>query len=336
MSHIEKNIPIVTDLDGSLLNIDSTALSMIQMLKNYPSNYLKAILWLPKGKYFFKSHIEKYSNIIANQLPYNEVVLKFLKDEKSKGREIYLATASMQSIADKINNHLQIFKGAYGSENNINLSSSNKLNKLEELFGKYNFDYIGDSNSDLIIWENANKGYAIKPDKSLSKQIAKNYKINVFIEKKSSNIKLLIKQLNILKWTINLLLFLPLAVLNINKNDEIIENLILSFFAISLIDSFLGMKKVLFSIADYEFDNYDSKDILSGELKIFILLRFMLIILILSLILMFLLSSNIPILLLFLYFILGEYFIHSKHKISNSIEIFKIVFKIFIGYYLIK
>lgn len=150
--------PLCVDMDGTLLNGDSMAIGFYKLLKKNPLMAFPIASWLIKGgRYVFKNEITKRAKLDVKSLPYRKSMLDFVISEREKGRELVLATASMQETADKVAEYLGIFDRAVGSKNGENLRAANKRKFLVDLFGFRGFDYAGNSNADLEVWEAADK-----------------------------------------------------------------------------------------------------------------------------------------------------------------------------------
>lgn len=102
-------IPLVVDLDGTLTPTDTLLESVIQLVKQSPSSLVFLPLWLLRGRAGFKEAIAARVAIDPEKLPYNAPLLEYLREEKSKGRRIILATAAHHSIAESVATHLGIF-----------------------------------------------------------------------------------------------------------------------------------------------------------------------------------------------------------------------------------
>lgn len=264
------NIPLTTDLDGTLIHTDTLAESFMLMIKKKPLLFFLFPLWLLKGKYYLKAKILEHSNLKAESLPYNQDVIKFLEEEKAKGRKIYLFTASMQKIADKVQEHLGIFDAVYGSSDNVNLRSANKLSKLNQLFGEKNFDYIGDSGADIKVWQGSRKGYAVNPSKKIEKKIQELNNVEVISRRKKSTAKLIIKEIRVYQWVKNVLIFLPVLLAHKIPDFSTTVSLIIAFFSFSLMASFIYVINDIFDIAaDRQHRKKKFRPIASGELSLF-------------------------------------------------------------------
>jgi len=228
-----KNIPLCVDLDGTLLNSDMLFESVLIMLKNNPFLLFLLPFWLLKGKAKLKNNIFSRIEFNASALPYRKEVISYIKQEKTKGREIILVTATPQFVAEKISEYLGLFDMVYGSDENVNLKADNKKVKLIELYGEKSFDYMGDTYADLPVWNAANKAIIVSNDKNL---IRKTEKVNKNIDKiklkKKNKLKVIIKEIRVYQWVKNILIFLPVLMAHKLEMQLIIQSLI-AFIAFS-------------------------------------------------------------------------------------------------------
>jgi len=147
--------PLCVDLDGTLIRTDSLYQSFLLLLKKNCCKALYALLLLAKGKWAYKRYLAEQVELDPHSLPYNIELLAWLKEEKAKGREIILATASEQRIGERIANHLGLFSACLGSQGKLNLKSANKAAMLNRRYGKGQYDYAGNHHADYPIWQDA-------------------------------------------------------------------------------------------------------------------------------------------------------------------------------------
>lgn len=72
------NVPLIVDLDGTLVHTDTLVESTIKAIKQSPINLLKIPFWLLSGRAGFKEKIATQVNISAELLPYHEPLLRNL------------------------------------------------------------------------------------------------------------------------------------------------------------------------------------------------------------------------------------------------------------------
>ena len=135
--------------------------------------FFKSISWLLSGKAKLKSKLSMFSNIRVENLPYNEEVIKYIKQHRNEGGYTALVTASNQVVAEKIAKYLNLFDEIKGSSEKINLKGKAKAEFLNSRYGYKNYDYIGDSLDDLYVWKNANKAITINANPNITRACEK-------------------------------------------------------------------------------------------------------------------------------------------------------------------
>lgn len=163
-------IPLCIDLDGTLIRDDTSRLAAFNMLRKNPFTLILMPFWLLKGLAGFKREIAKRANIDPAKLPYNENFLAWVKQEKSKGRELILISATDQKFAECVGDYLPIFDKVIASDGVTNLRSKNKRDKLISLYGEGQYDYAGNDYPDIAVWKAAHKAIVVNAPKALVAQ----------------------------------------------------------------------------------------------------------------------------------------------------------------------
>ena len=146
-------IPLIVDLDHTLIDTDLLFLSSLGVLTKRPWLIGHYFFWLWKGKGYLKDQLVRRFEINIPELPYNDCVISYIMLRKKEGCKIILATASHKNYAFAVAKHLKIFDDVIASNKGFNLSSHNKAETLVNRFGEKNFDYMGDHMRDIPIWE---------------------------------------------------------------------------------------------------------------------------------------------------------------------------------------
>lgn len=241
------NIPLVADLDGTIISTDTLLESTIIAIRNNPLLIFILPFMIFKGKLFFKQAIDKYARCDAELLPYRYNVVDFLKEEKAKGRAIVLATATVKPIAEEIGKHLKIFDEIIATEN-INLRAEQKTKVLVEKFGYGGYDYIGDSKADLPVWKSSRFAIVVNKSNSLTNKAKRNGNVSKIFEIKKDDFNDNLKEIRVYQWIKNILIFLPLLMAHqIGDLTLIIQNFI-AFFAFSFAASSVYVINDLFDI----------------------------------------------------------------------------------------
>lgn len=144
--------PLCVDLDGCLVRSDTFVESLLVLLASTPFYLFAMIMWALRGKVYFKNRLSAAVRLNVTNLPYNEELVAFIRQERAKGRRIVLATASHRSIAERVASHTGLFDEIIATDAYVNLKGSNKRAHLVGRFGERGFDYVGNSPSDLAIF----------------------------------------------------------------------------------------------------------------------------------------------------------------------------------------
>jgi 4-hydroxybenzoate polyprenyltransferase/phosphoserine phosphatase len=155
LSAPDSKTPLFVDLDGTLIKTDSLLESVLVLVKSNPLYLFVLPLWLLQGRAGFKHEVASRVSLKNLQLPLNEEFSKFLKEQKDKGRQLTLISATNQKAVDEIANRFELFTAAIGSSEDLNLRGNNKLDHIQQLCSGEAFSYAGNSSVDLPIWESA-------------------------------------------------------------------------------------------------------------------------------------------------------------------------------------
>jgi hydroxymethylpyrimidine pyrophosphatase-like HAD family hydrolase len=102
-------VPLVVDLDGTLIFSDLLWESLVLFLKK---SFLRAWLlpvWVTGGKAAFKERLAAEVELDPAALPYDRALIELIRDEREQGREVVLATGSHARFAGFIADHLDLF-----------------------------------------------------------------------------------------------------------------------------------------------------------------------------------------------------------------------------------
>jgi len=170
----ENQIPLVVDLDGTLIKTDLLWESLARLLRRNPFQLFPILFWwTTRGRAFLKKQLAARVTIDPATLPFNEPFLAFLRKQKKAGRKLVLAPASDRAMAMPVANHVGLFDEVLGSDGRMNLRGANKLKVLTEKFGERGFDYAGNSTPDLDVWRGAREAIVVNASRALVQQAAR-------------------------------------------------------------------------------------------------------------------------------------------------------------------
>ncbi len=206
----ESCVPLVVDLDGTLLRTDSLHESTLLLLRSKPHYAFHLLLLLAQGKARMKREIAQRVALDPGRLPYHKEFLEWLIAERERGRRLVLATAADEKVAHAISAYLGLFDEVIASDGIINRSAHHKAELLAKKFGERGFDYAGNSRDDLPVWERARRAILVAAPKDVRDAAAVRSEIEREFTGLSRGVPAWINALRLHQWMKNLLLFLPL------------------------------------------------------------------------------------------------------------------------------
>ncbi len=148
-------LPLYVDLDGTVIATDLLHESLLRLLRSQPGALLQLPQWLLQGKARFKQEVAQRVELDATTLPYREEVLELIREARTQGRRVVLATAADARLAHEVARHLGLFDGVLASDGERNLNGPRKLAAIQadaQAHGDAAFAYMGDHRVDLPIW----------------------------------------------------------------------------------------------------------------------------------------------------------------------------------------
>jgi 4-hydroxybenzoate polyprenyltransferase len=245
--------------------------SAIRVLRDQP---LK-LLWIPvllfRGKAKLKAYLAEQTTFDPSALPYNQDLILWLKNQKESGRKIILCTASHQSIANPIAEHLGIFDQIIATDNDLNIAGKNKANALVAQLGEGGFDYAGNSQADIAVWEKSAQGITVNASQNTINSAQKICSIACNFPKKNDAIKSILKMLRVHQWLKNILLFAPLLAAHQFDNWQGWAFLFLAFITFSLCASSVYIANDLLDIeSDRKHSRKSRRPFASGDMPIWV------------------------------------------------------------------
>ncbi|USH03508.1 UbiA family prenyltransferase [Grimontia kaedaensis] len=201
---------LVVDLDGTLLRSDILYETFWNAVgKNWRNAFL-AVQALMQGKAALKRCLVSHSDIDSKTLPYNEDVIGYVKEWRTKGGRTALVTASDETVARKIAEHLDIFDETYGSNGVTNLKGEEKARFLTENYKDSGYVYVGDAEADIPVWQSASHTITVNASESLKRKAQSIDQNAEHLSPSSSKISSYLRALRPHQWLKNVLIFLPM------------------------------------------------------------------------------------------------------------------------------
>ncbi len=246
MTETSHNIPLVVDLDGTLVRTDTLWESFFAAWANDVWLPIRCVGWLVQGRAVLKQSLAARaldSRLTIESLPLNEAVLARLRDARASGRTTVLATAADVSIANAVAARIGLFDRVFASDGETNLKSQKKAATLVSEFGEKRFDYIGDSRADFAVWRAAREAFTVSDVKPSGVSRIEP------IEQERSALASWTKLLRVRHWIKNLLVFVALFAAHRFTEPLAWQQAIFTFFAFCAVCSGIYVFNDLFDLA---------------------------------------------------------------------------------------
>lgn len=265
----QQRIPLVVDLDGTLVRTDLLLESVFLLAKKNPLLLLKLPLWLVRGRAYLKQRIAMEVVPDAQTLPYNRGLLDYLEEEKRQGRTLVLATGSDERVARSVAREVGLFDDVFASDGRTNLSGECKRERLVAAFGTRGFDYAGNSWRDLPIWGASRVAILVGVSRKLLRIVSKPSQIGCVIEDRASRFSVFFHALRPHHLVKNILVFVPLAAAHRLYEFGLLVQALLAFVAFSLCASSIYLFNDLIDLpADRHHPAKKERALASGQFPI--------------------------------------------------------------------
>jgi 4-hydroxybenzoate polyprenyltransferase len=238
-------------MDGTLLATDVLWEQLVVLAFTRPWLLVRVPFWLAKGKAFVKRRLAVCTTLDPALLPYRGAVIAFLVQERSRGREVILATASDRLIAERVARHVHLFSAVLASDGRVNLAGRAKLSAILNHANGKAFDYLGDSSADVPIWQRAARVLFVGASRRLVHKIGRAVTSEEIGCPRPVFLFEVVRMLRIHQWSKNTLLLIPLLLAHQVTDIERVVNGLLAFMAFSLAASAVY---IVNDLADLESD----------------------------------------------------------------------------------
>ncbi|MGI4827491.1 MAG: UbiA family prenyltransferase, partial [Janthinobacterium lividum] len=146
----------------------------------------------------------------VEHLPYNHLLLEWMRTEHASGRAIYLATAADHRLAERVAAHLGLFAGVLASDGTTNLAGGNKLAAFREHFGEA-FCYVGNAKPDIEVLAACESPMVANPDAALTAGLRRaGITPALSFDDRGTPLKSWLRAVRLHQWAKNTLIFVPL------------------------------------------------------------------------------------------------------------------------------
>ncbi len=242
-------IPLVLDLDGTLIATDLLAETLLLFLKAQPLRVFAVLVWLLRGKAHLKRRLAQAVSLDVAGLPVRETVVDLALAAAAEGRPVYLATASDEALVAPLSARLPFLSGVIGSDGAVNLKGALKAQALAERFPD-GFDYVGDSTADLPVWRRARRAIYVGASAALAKALRGEKAEAEVLAVERPTPRVWAKALRLHQWSKNALLFVPIVLGGKALDLQAWSACLLGFLAMGLLASATYVLNDLLDLAE--------------------------------------------------------------------------------------
>jgi 4-hydroxybenzoate polyprenyltransferase len=224
------NRPLVVDLDGTLIKSGLLSESFLALLSNDP---LRALSAMRHGRAERKAAIAEATAGDFHALAFNDELLVYLRQEKAKGRRIFLATDAHEKLAQGVAAHIGLFDGIFASDGSAALKGAAKAELLCRTFGRGNFDYAGSNKADMNVWHAAAGVLVVGGSPGLIRTVSRIFPHAAIMMPRTTGVADYARALRPHQWLKNLLVFVPTFTAHHFDAASLLAAL-LAFFSFSL------------------------------------------------------------------------------------------------------
>jgi 4-hydroxybenzoate polyprenyltransferase len=206
----EQDLPLVVDVDGTLVATDLLQEAALQFIARYPLQIYRLALWLADGKSNLKTQLADRVNPGIDAVPLRAEVLALIRDAQAIGRPVYLASASDRRYIEQLAERIGGIAGVFGTDIGTNLAGDAKADQLVAAFGIKGYDYVGDMPIDFAVWRSARKPLVVILSANFGAKMLQAFPDAEVVARPRARLRDYVRALRTYQWAKNILLFLPM------------------------------------------------------------------------------------------------------------------------------
>ncbi len=233
-----KKIPLVVDLDGTLVKTDMFLESVVQARTSSWSRFLQLLFAIKNGRASIKEHFAESFEFDPASLPFRKEVLDLIENRIAEGDPIVLATGAAAKIAGRVANEAGFFNSLHFSAGKTNLTGSKKAEVLQEIYGYKGFDYVGDSPKDEPVWLASRKAYLVGGNFWAKRTFLRlGTGVQLQGSRNVSSVRNWFRALRIHQWVKNFLVFVPAIAAQRIFEPSVAFDLLIAFVVLGILAS---------------------------------------------------------------------------------------------------
>ena len=204
-------VPLVVDVDGSLVRGDLLTEGLLRLSADSPVKLLALPYWLASGRAPLKRWLARQTGTLpAATLVLNPAVLAEIDAARAVGREIWLASGSDELVVAPLAQEVGA-TGCFASDGRTNLVGRTKAAVLVNRFGEHGFDYVGNERRDLAVWKRARRAIGVDLSARLAQKVKALDQQARFLSGLRGSVLDVLRTLRPRQWMANVLVFAPVV-----------------------------------------------------------------------------------------------------------------------------
>lgn len=199
--------PLVLDVDGTFLKTDILYETFWAGLGRDPWGVVRAVLRGFAHPERLKADLARIAPLRTELLPVNPAVADLALKARTEGREVVLASASDDSLVQRLAADYGLSEQVFASDGRTNLKGVAKADALVAAYGAGGFDYAGNDAIDLPVWERAHTAMVVGRVPAADRLTSLGGRIAI---EGGWSWRALLKAIRPHQWVKNVLLILPL------------------------------------------------------------------------------------------------------------------------------
>jgi 4-hydroxybenzoate polyprenyltransferase len=160
---LDRNIPLCVGVEGALVRGRITQEAALALICAHPWKVLPLLFDAWRRPARFEARVGEMTRLDPSILPFRHETLRFLRDQRARGRTLVLVGTACQETVRAIADHLGIFAYSLGGDDAQELTAASRARLLCAVFGPGGFDYVGEGARDIPTWATARRAIIASP-----------------------------------------------------------------------------------------------------------------------------------------------------------------------------
>lgn len=229
-------LPLVLDLDGTLLRTDLLLESCLRLVRRQPLALFLILVWALRGRAMLKHRLAERAEVAVDLLPISQALHDYAHAAAASGRAVIVATAANRRLAEQVCERFGFVSMLLSSDESVNLKGRTKAAALQARWPG-GFAYAGDSAADFHVWRCASAGIFAGRDARLAARLQRTTQTEAIFLAPRASLAVWMRGLRLHQWVKNLLIFPPLLLAGHLTDLPAIAACMLAFVAMGLVAS---------------------------------------------------------------------------------------------------